>query len=82
MKYIELSVPDKFDDQEMTVFDALDMGADVSDAWPVSREDLLEALQAVVRDYDTAGCEGCGVIGEVVFLRAAAMVAKAAGETQ
>lgn len=44
MKYLEVSVDDAFDEENQTIFDALDMGATYGGASSVSRWELEAAL--------------------------------------
>lgn len=46
-KYIEIEVPDTFDDMEKTTFDALDCAIATYPASPVSQGELLVALKAI-----------------------------------
>jgi hypothetical protein len=46
-KYIEIKVPDSFDDTEQTTFDALDCAVATYPASPVSQGELLAALKDI-----------------------------------
>lgn len=47
MKFIEIAVPDSFDDSQKTTFEALDENLCISPASSVGRDEMLDALMKI-----------------------------------
>jgi len=58
-KYIEITAPDDFDDDQHTIFDAIDAGAEIGLASRISRHDLEQALLELDGEcqFDSTGTE-------------------------